>query len=253
VPVETLSDKWLRRFVRPQSPRTRLVCFPHAGGSASFYLPVARALSGAADVVAVQYPGRQDRRNEPCIPSVAELADRILEVARPLGDLPLVLFGHSMGASTAFEVATRLEAEGIRPAALFASGRRAPSTHRLETVHTLDDDGLMAEVRALNGTDITLLDTDPEFRQMVLPALRSDYRAAETYEWIPGPALSCPIIALRGVDDPHADEAETLAWQKHTTGGFEMHPFPGGHFFLNDHAAEIIRLVHGRLSAAALP
>ncbi|WP_373292744.1 thioesterase II family protein [Mangrovihabitans endophyticus] len=239
--------------MKAPAPRSRLVCFPHAGGSASYYLPVARALGDIADVVAVQYPGRQDRRHEPFLPTLADVADQMLGVAGPLDDLPLVLFGHSMGASIAFEVAARLEAGGARPAALFASGRRAPSTHRVETVHKQDDAGLLAEVRDLNGTDTALLNSDPEFRQMVLPALRADYRAAETYEWVPGPALGCPIVALRGVDDPHADEAETLAWQQHTTGGFEMHSFTGGHFFVNDHVAEVIRLVRGRLSAAAHP
>lgn len=249
--VDARSSAWLRRYTPAEEPRSRLICLPHAGGSASYFLPVARALGAKTDVLAVQYPGRQDRRGEPLVPTIGELADLIFEVLRPLADLPLVLFGHSMGATTAFEVAVRLEAAGIRPAALFASGRRAPSTHRVERVHTLDDDGLLADLRDLGGTDVAVLDGDPELRQMVLPAIRSDYRAAETYQWVPGTRLTCPVIALRGTGDSHATEAETLAWQSHTTGGFSMRSFPGGHFFLKDHADEINRLIGEQLAGLA--
>ena len=249
--VDARSGAWLRRYLPAAEPRSRLICLPHAGGSASYFLPVTRALGAETDVLAVQYPGRQDRRGEPLVATIGELADRIFEVLRPLADLPLVLFGHSMGATAAFEVAVRLEAAGLQAAVLFASGRRAPSTHRIERVHTLDDDGLLADLRKLGGTDLAVLDGDPELRQMVLPAIRSDYRAAETYRWVPGPPLTCPVIALRGTEDPRASEAETLAWQRHTTGGFAMRSFPGGHFFLRDHAVEINRLIGERLAGVA--
>jgi pyochelin biosynthetic protein PchC len=249
--VDARSGAWLRRYLPTAEPRSRLVCLPHAGGSASYYVPVARALGAETDVLAVQYPGRRDRRGEPLVATIEELADRIFAVLRPLADLPLVLFGHSMGATTAFEVAVRLEAVGIQPAALFVSGRRAPSTHRVERAHTLDDDGLLADLRQLGGPDLAVLDGDPELRQMVLPVIRSDYRAAETYRWVPGPPLTCSVIALRGTEDPRASEAEILAWQRHTTGGFAMRSFPGGHFFLKDHAAEINRLIGEQLAAAA--
>ena len=54
-----------------QNPAARLVCLPHAGGSAPFFRPVAVALGEAADVVCVQYPGRQDRRAETPIAAAA--------------------------------------------------------------------------------------------------------------------------------------------------------------------------------------
>src|SRR5947207_7750544 len=96
---------WIRRF-HPAPPGTpRLVCLPHAGGSASFYFPVSRALSPAVDVLAVQYPGRQDRRHERCVDNIPELAAQVLAVLRPWLTGPTALFGHSMGASLAFELA----------------------------------------------------------------------------------------------------------------------------------------------------
>ncbi|MGW2126625.1 thioesterase II family protein, partial [Streptomyces sp. NPDC001758] len=56
-------------------------------------------------------------------------------------DLPLTLFGHSMGALVAFEVARRIERAGGRVDHLFVSGRRGPATDRPEPSHPLDDEG----------------------------------------------------------------------------------------------------------------
>src|SRR6516225_5777859 len=127
---QSSDELWCRRF-RPSSTATaRLVCLPHAGGSAPFFLPVAAALSPEVDVVAIQYPGRQDRRKEPPLTTVRALADQIHGVLSRQPPLPVTLFGHSLGGSIAFEVARRLEAGGSPPVRLFASGRRAPSAHR---------------------------------------------------------------------------------------------------------------------------
>ena len=164
---------WIRRYHQAPDSPVRLVCFPHAGGSASFFFPVAKALAPAIDVTAVQYPGRQDRRTEPNIDNIADLADAILPAVRPLTDRPLAFFGHSMGAILAYEVALRLEKDGAAPLTrLYASGRRAPSRYREETVHKRDDAGVIAELRGLSGTDADLLG-DAETLEMILPAINA--------------------------------------------------------------------------------
>ncbi|MFC5752074.1 thioesterase II family protein [Actinomadura rugatobispora] len=240
-------QRWVRRYRPAPDAVQRLVCLPHAGGSASFYLPAAHALAPRVDVLAVQYPGRQDRRGEPCVESIPELADHIAEVLRDWADLPLSLFGHSMGATLGFEVARRLEASGVRPAVLFASGRRAPSRLRDERHHLLDDAGLLAAVRELGGSAPELFEDD-EVRRMVLPAIRSDYRAVETYRYRPGPPLSCPIVALTGDADPKVTVPEARAWAEHTDSSFALHVFPGGHFYLTDRFIAVMDVITERLA-----
>ncbi|WP_017596332.1 thioesterase II family protein [Nocardiopsis potens] len=243
------SPLWIRRYAPSPDAPVRLACLPHAGGSASFFLPVARTLAPAVDVLAVQYPGRQDRYTERCIEDLHELADEAASALEPWTDAPLALLGHSMGASLAFEVALRLERKtGAVPVALFASGRRAPSRHREETVHLRDDDGIIAELKRLNGTDSDVLG-DEELLRMVLPAIRGDYTAAETYRPRPGEAsVSCPVVAMTGDSDPKVSIDEARAWEEHTTGGFDLHVFPGGHFYLADRQAEVLKLVADRLN-----
>jgi surfactin synthase thioesterase subunit len=238
---------WVRRYREAPDSRFDLVCFAHAGGSATFFRPLSGALAPGVGVLAVQYPGRQDRYTEPPVDSIAELADRVAGVladGRQDSGRPVAFFGHSMGAVVAFEVALRLRRSGHEgPALLFASGRRAPSVHQAETVHLRDDAGVLAELRSLSGTEAVVLD-DEEMVRLVLPAVRADYRAIETYRVGPDAVLSCPIVGMVGDADPKAPVEEVREWRRHTTGEFTLRAFPGGHFYLTpgqDRVAATIR------------
>jgi surfactin synthase thioesterase subunit len=245
--VSELDPLWFRKYGPPASAEFQLFCFPHAGGSASFYQPVARALADAAQVWAVQYPGRQDRRAEPAPDSIDALADEITDRLGPAASTPFAFFGHSMGAVVAYEVTRRLAQQGrTGPAALFVSGRRAPSVHRVERVHRGTDADLLRALQELAGTDARILG-DEEMQRMILPAVRGDYRAIESYRHVPGHPLRCPVVALGGDGDPHASVDEIRAWAGHTTGAFELRVFSGGHFYLVDQQRHVISLLMERI------
>ncbi|MFI2620673.1 thioesterase II family protein [Streptomyces sp. NPDC018584] len=238
---------WIRRYHPTSDIRARLLCLPHAGGSATFYLPLSGMLAPTVEVLAVQYPGRQDRYHEPNIKSLPRLADQIFEVIRHLDDRPLALFGHSMGAVLAYEIALRLQDAGLpAPVRLFASGRRAPSCDRDERLHLGSDAQLRSEVLRLGGPHVELL-ADPEIMAMAMPAIRSDYHAVENYRHTPGQKLTCPVTVLTGNSDPRVAIDEAAAWEEHTTGPTELQVFPGGHFFLVAHSTRVSELIAERL------
>ena len=243
---EDAEENWFRRFHPSPEAKTRLVCLPHAGGSATFYFPVSKSLAPDVEVLGVQYPGRQDRRHEPFLTSIGAIADRVAELLRGKDDRPLALFGHSMGAMVAYEVARRLEAAGTPAEALFVSGRRAPSRQRDDSVHTRTDDGVLAELRRLSGTEMDLLG-DEDVVRMILPVVRNDYRAVETYRDTASTPLSTPVVAFTGTDDPVASVDEVASWAEHTTADFELVPLAGGHFFLTRHQDVILRYLTDRL------
>jgi surfactin synthase thioesterase subunit len=248
--IDVTTGDWIRRFHPTEKARTRLVCFPHAGGSATFFHPVSARFAPDVDVVCLQYPGRQDRHRESPRRSIEVLADELADELAALTPCPTVFFGHSMGALAAFEVTRRLErdAPASAPAALLASGRRAPSTRRPEANHLLDDAGLLEAVRQLNGPDMQGLDED--FLALVLPALRADYEAVETYRPEPGAAVDVPLTALTGRDDPRTTVAEAQAWEGHTHSRFRLEVLPGDHFFLVPQAGPVCDLIDGELAAA---
>lgn len=257
-------DIWVRRYQESHEFSPRLICFPHAGGAATYYFPLSRALSPDVDVVAMQYPGRQDRLAEKPAVTIAELADGAYTAlrdqraigagggrgrGRSRGEEPVALFGHSMGAIVAFEVALRMRRDGMAPPSrLFVSGRRAPSTKRDEAlVHTLDRAALIAQLRRVGGTDEKILG-NPDLQELFLPTIRSDYQAIETYRYQPGPPLNCPITALTGDNDAAVTPQEAAAWEAHGTGRFDLRVYTGGHFYLEDHTAEVTELLRTEIA-----
>ncbi|MFI5916058.1 thioesterase II family protein [Dactylosporangium sp. NPDC051541] len=250
--AQEYDTRWIRRFGAAPAGRPRLVCFPHAGGAASYYFAYSRALAPEVDVLAVQYPGRQERRLEPLLDNVAALADAIAAaLPRPDG-VPFAFFGHSMGAVLAFEVTRRLQQDGrTLPEHVFVSGRRAPSRWRPGAVHLKDDAGLVAEMRAVGGTDPRFFE-DQELVAAALTATRNDYKAIERYEYHPGEPLTCPVTALVGDCDPQATVEDAEAWREHTAARFALRVFPGGHFYLDAQRAEVVSTILTTLGAGRL-
>ncbi|MFF3662132.1 thioesterase II family protein [Streptomyces olivochromogenes] len=245
-------NPWVRRFTPCPPSAPRLICFPHVGGAASAYLALSRALAPHVEVLALQYPARQDRRHEPHPGSVPGLADGVAgALSTVLDDRPYAFFGHSMGALLAFETARRTAAAGVRgPVRLFASARRAPSVPRAEAVHLRDDAGLLAEIRRLSGTDRQVLE-DEELLALALPTIRADYRAVETYRYVPAAPLDCPVTVFAGDRDTETDTPDLVAeWAGLTTADTDLRVFAGGHFYLDGRAEEVAAEITGRLRTA---
>ena len=223
---------WLRRYRPRPAARIRLVCFPHGSGNATFFRTWASRLPEDVELVAIQYPGRLDRIAEPCIMDMATMVTAATEALGSLLTGPTILFGHSMGAAIAFEVARRVERLYGGPlVGLAVSGRPAPRHQRLDDLHLAGDDALWDELRRLNGTSGDVLE-HPELRAALMPSLRGDYRLIGTYVPAPGPPLASPILALTGTDDPEAAVPEVADWSGYTTSEFTLRVFPGDHFYL---------------------
>jgi pyochelin biosynthetic protein PchC len=244
---------WARCFYPVPQARARLVCFPHAGGSASAFHSLSAALSEVGvEAWAIQYPGRQQRFREACVERVDLLVDAVTTELRPLlGDtLPFGLFGHSMGAVLAFETARRLEAHGRRPVVLVVSGRQAPSLRwppsGAPSLVDADDAVLLEELRLLAGRDAEP-PADPALLRLILPPLRADYRLLEDYAYVPGAGLDCPVLALAGDRDPRVGVDAVALWAGETRAGFTMEILPGGHFFVDDHLPYLAKTIGSRL------
>ena len=226
-------------------PRIRLLCLPYAGGAASLYRSWPARLAPGIDVCPVELPGRGLRFAEPMARDMASLCDALIPAIEPLLDgTPVALFGHSMGARIAFELAHRLDGRLTR---LFASGAPAPgvrlrygATGDPRPTAQLSDAELTQRLRNLGGTPPEILE-HRELMERVIPIVRGDFVLVEQYQVDPSIRVSCPITVFAGIHDPGAAPGAAAAWQLRTTSSCRIVELDAGHFFLDTHRDLLLR------------
>lgn len=244
------TDQWLLCRVPRPAALIRLYCFPHSGGSPGEYLRWADDLPGI-EVHGVQLPGRGSRLGEKPYTDMREL------VAALAAELPVrapyAFFGHSLGALVAYELARTLRERGGGPGHLIVSAYQAPHLPRQRPpLHALPDAELLEAVLTDNADLPAELRDDPDFVEGVLTAYRADLTVVETYRPTSGPPLPIPITVLGGIDDDGG--VGLLAdWRTHTTARFVLHLLPGGHFYLRQERASVLRLIDQTLRDTPWP
>jgi len=214
-------------------PRVRLFCFPYAGASASIFRPWQAEVHQDIQVCGVQLPGRGGRFAEAPFSRLSQILDALTESLHGAPDVPFAFFGHCMGALIAFELARRLRREGREPLHLIVSALRPPQLREPRyRLHLLSNEAFVAALAALNGLPQELMQ-EPELLNMMLPALRADFEACETYQYRYEPPLHCPISCYGGRNDPRSTPEEMALWRAHTVATFSCRVFPGNHFFLD--------------------
>ncbi|MGB3233493.1 MAG: alpha/beta fold hydrolase [Mycobacterium sp.] len=227
----------------------KLFIFPHAGGSAQYYVPFAKTFTTDIKRVAVQYPGQRGKQDFASFTSLPALADEVCKMVSPdkeggVDGPPIAFFGHSMGGLLAFEVARRFEAAGRPIAALFVSACAAPGRVGYDDIPE-DDEGLLAAVSTLTGASPEFMQ-NPEFAASILPTLRG-LKAIANYNCPAEVTLSCPIHVFYGDDDEIATAEKVTPWTERTTAAFTMREFKGHHFYLNDHLGELVPEVEQKI------
>jgi surfactin synthase thioesterase subunit len=245
------STEWLMFGGKRAAARVRLFCFHHAGGAASMYRKWAEELPQEVDTFAIQLPGREFRIREAPLTKLEAILQELVRVLGPQLDRPFAFFGHSMGATVAFELARELRRRGAsQPVHLGVSGRIAPHLHsRFKKVQQLTDAELVAKLRQVGGLPDYVLN-EPELMAHVLPLVRADYVIVDGYQYVPEPPLACSVSAYWGQRDVLATEDEVSQWRQHTTGNFTLHGFPGDHTFLANARPDILRILRAALEAA---
>lgn len=236
---------WIRQFHTPDSPDSLpLLVFPHAGAGASAYREFSKLLSTKFQVIIFQYPGRQDRAAEASLMTLPEIA------AGAFGDfstsnhnrgLPIVAFGHSMGALVAFEFVRLAEEMGIDVRRLNVSAAVAPCNVAGKPPHPKDDEEILNHLAALEGTDTDVM-ANRALMRLALPVIKADYEAFDAYSCADDVKVAAPIHAMGGDQDPYITLGDLYGWGKHTdTVAVTM--FDGGHFYLQSHIDAVAELL----------
>jgi medium-chain acyl-[acyl-carrier-protein] hydrolase len=229
--------------------RLRLFCFPYAGGGASIYRGWENSLPLGLEVWPAQPPGRGSRFKESAFASMDALVAAAAKEIEQFLDLPIVLFGHSVGAFASFELAHTLADQlGVKVRHLFVSGARAPQLPRnRRPIHDLSEEDFINELKTLNGTPRELLES-PELMRMISTTLRADFSIAETYRSKHLTPLNCPITVFGGLEDTLVSKEDLEAWRVHTTNSFDLWQLPGDHFFIHSSDSLILQILSRELT-----
>jgi medium-chain acyl-[acyl-carrier-protein] hydrolase len=223
-------SKILKRLASDRLARCELVCFPYAGAGPSVFRAWPEHLSPLVNISAVHLPGREERITDPPDLNFERVVNEVIEAVAPLANRPIILFGHSFGATLAAHVAQEiLGSRNERDAILFVAARLPPWTS-----------GISAESNYLNSP---LTADDPRLAKMTQPAVAADQALAESARGLRECAITFPVIALWGDADIANPMLKMREWSRFTSGAFQSVAISGGHFFIRSQAERIARMV----------
>jgi surfactin synthase thioesterase subunit len=205
-----------------------------------------------AEIVAVCPPGRGHRLAEPAPGSVAELADGAAEAIAAIGDHPVYLFGHSLGAVVAFEVARRLRGLPVLRH-LIASGCAAPAllpSQRVVEAARLEGRVFAQAVGFFGGLPPEIVAAE-ELHDILLPGVQADFRMVARYQYRPARPLPIGLTVINGREDPHVGEAMLQRWADEVSVPPVYHWTDGGHFYFESRPQVVTDVLDNVLRANA--
>lgn len=239
---------WLVPIASTEKNSLRLFCIPYAGGGASVFRKWKEFLAPNIELFAIQLPGRESRYSEPPIQDIDFLVKEIANSIMNLGSGPFAIYGHSLGASLAFELTLELEKNGFYPKYLFVSGRQSPGLVSLRSpIGHLPDDQFLNELAQYKSTPPEILQNH-EFIKMLLPMLKADFSIAERYSHQPNKKVLADLIAIGSNKDIWLLPNSLEGWNNYTTGRFSTKWFDGGHLYLNENTQLLVEFLMSKFN-----
>jgi medium-chain acyl-[acyl-carrier-protein] hydrolase len=232
-----MTSPWIEFRPERRNAQARVLCVPYAGGSTQVFHVLARSIPERIEVGAVQLPGRWNRWREPLLTRVSDASRSLAREITRLSQMPYALFGYSVGGLIAFETARILarDAKQQQPRALIVAAIGSPTERpSLPHLHTLSDaEFTRRHVDRYPGGIPAAVLGEPDLLAMLLPVLKADMEMFETYQYLPGEALLCPIYTIAGQQDLLCPPSSMAGWKKETNGSFFSETVAGNHFFIN--------------------
>jgi len=200
-------------------------------------------------VCPVQLPGRENRIRESPYTDILPLVEALAGQVQMYLQKPFALYGHSMGALLAFELARILQRKSAPlPQTLFLAAHRAAHLPlRRAPLYALPNEELIQALRRLGGLQEEVLE-DRELLDILLPTIRADLTVCDLYDYSPDTPLNCPFQLYAGRDDKEVLPEDMESWGQHSTKGSSLRIFSGGHFFLRSDGDALMQAIAGALA-----
>ncbi|MGC0423494.1 thioesterase II family protein [Embleya sp. AB8] len=233
--------QWFQPAEADPEARIRLLLFPHAGSGAIIYRDWPDVLPRDIGAQALTLPGRQERRDESAYTAWEPLVEGLYEaVLGTIDHRPYAFFGHCLGAQLAYELAVRLEHDGVPGPLMVGMSGWAPKGFFVpaEKHIKMPEEELVAWMKRLGSFPSEIYD-NPEMLGMVIPALRADLAvAAQRVD--SGAFVPCPLASYGGHNDGLQEEPDAFeSWVPRSPQYLGHREYPGGHFFIDVHVEAI--------------
>lgn len=226
-----------------------LFCLPSAGSSASIYSAWNKAIAGNIKVIALEYPGHGRKIQQQLSNDPDGLAEQFAQEILTYGDVPCVLFGHSVGASLIWEIEEKLKVSRVDHNLILKIVSARPSPHFQSLIHHYSDmtDGqIVQELKLYNNFPNEILN-NPNALDFFLRIIKNDFILSDNMLKKPIQKSSVPLMSIYGKDDPYIQNHEIMqSWQDFSEQWLGAYAVRGDHFyFLNPEilqdTAEIIQ------------
>ncbi|MFZ5894797.1 MAG: SDR family NAD(P)-dependent oxidoreductase [Myxococcota bacterium] len=213
------------RATQSSAGQLLVFCFPGAGIPVEeFELP----RDGERLYRAIEWRSTQ---GGPAARTVAEGVEHAFAMLKSHLDTAFAFYGHCLGAIVAYELALRLQREGLpTPEHLITAGAVGPHLYVAPDAHRLPDAKLLELLRVLKHPVSGRLDVDSEFRTERLPLIRSDFEAMAAYHYSGGQLLDTPVSAISLRHDLWSYPLRTDSWRQHTAQRCEIVEHAGDHY-----------------------
>ena len=196
------------------------------------------ARDNTAEVLAVQYPGRANRKGEAFATTIGDIVKPLHSILCEYcnDDVPFVICAHSVGTWIAYELLQLIisDQKSMRaPEYVFFSAFPSPTIPMKERPWNvnkdLNEEEFKTECRRWNINEIVFT----QIWGVYHPMLRSDFTLFDqyTHEDDNKKKFAFPMTVYSATDDGMISEAMCRGWKEHTSQTFEFITIDGHHLF----------------------
>ncbi|NER48373.1 MAG: acyltransferase domain-containing protein [Symploca sp. SIO1A3] len=221
-------------YHKPRSETTlRLFCLHELGGSAYTFSDWSEYLPPQIEIVPIELPGREGSGSEQPFSSFLSAVQVLAGVFTAYQDKPFAIWGQSLGALIAFELAHLLNQQyEMNPLHLFVSTAWPPNIllDHLEEMRTISPDTLLSSFLGRLEVPPHLAE-DRQLTELLETRLQADLPLLLSYQqnYSQNQPLNCSISAFGGLEDQEVLEEELSHWHHYTHNQFKLHMFHGQH------------------------
>lgn len=200
------------------------------------------------EVYSLELPGRGKRIDQPLIVDKNEaIRDYIAQIKKLRNGQPYIIYGHSMGATLGLSVVAQMEKDNDPPVKFVVSGNAGPGTEEKDQAregikwYLLPDEDFKVVIKELGGIPDEVIENDELF-DFFGPIIRADFEILEKDpEFEQNLKIGVPVQAIMGNTEKLTEYIDN--WKEYTTAHFKSRLLPGNHFFIYDHAEELVNIL----------